>query len=73
MNKNILNSITALSKKIKYHDKKYHEQDNPEITDIDYDKICKKYDQLIQQHPEFIYLERKLIGSSPSIQFDKYM
>mgnify|MGYP006167117695 FL=1 len=72
MNKDILNSITVLSKKIKYHDQKYHEQDNPEITDIDYDEICKKYDQLIQQHPEFIYLERKLIGSSPSIQFDKY-
>ena len=72
MNKDILNSITVLSKKIKYHDQKYHEQDNPEITDIDYDEICKKYDQLIQQHPEFIYLERKLIGSSPSIRFDKY-
>ena len=72
MNKDILNSITVLSKKIKYHDQKYHEQDNPEITDIDYDEICKKYDQLIQQHPEFNYLERHLIGSSPSIQFDKY-
>jgi DNA ligase (NAD+) len=72
MNKEILNYIIALSKKIKYHDQKYHEQDNPEITDNDYDEICKKYDQLIQQHPEFIYLERKLIGSSPSIQFDKY-
>ena len=72
MNKEILNAITVLSNKIKYHDQKYHEQDNPEITDIDYDEICKKYDQLIQQHPEFMYLERKLIGSSPSIQFDKY-
>ena len=38
MNKEILNAITVLSNKIKYHDQKYHEQDNPEITDNDYDK-----------------------------------
>ena len=72
MNIDILNSITTLSEEIKFHNKKYHEQDNPEITDLDYDELCKKYDQLIQQNPEFNYLERTLVGSEASIQFRKY-
>ena len=72
MNVFIFNSITALSKKIKYHDQKYHQQDNPEITDHDYDKICNEYDDLINQNPEFKYLERNSIGFSTSIQFEKY-
>ena len=72
MNINILNTISTLSKEIKYHDQKYHEQDNPEISDGDYDKICKRYDQLIQQNPEFSYLERNSVGSLGSNQFEKY-
>ena len=72
MNIDILNTISTLSKEIKYHDQKYHEQDNPEISDGDYDKICKKYDQLIKQNPKFSYLERNSVGSLGSNQFEKY-
>ena len=72
MNIDILNSITTLSKEIRYHDKKYHEQDNPEITDLDYDVLCKRYDHLIEQNPKFNYLTRNLVGFKGSIQFEKY-
>ena len=72
MNIDIFNSITTLSNQIKYHDQKYHEQDNPEISDIDYDQMCKKYDDLIIQNPEYYYLERKSVGSLISVQFEKY-
>ena len=72
MNIDILNTINNLSKEIKYHDKKYHEEDNPEISDYDYDKICKKYDELIRINPEFIYLERNSVGSLETNQFEKY-
>ena len=72
MNIDILNTINALSIEIKYHDKKYHLEDNPEISDVDYDNICKKYDDLIQKNPNFYYLERNSVGSKVSSQFEKY-
>ena len=57
MNNKTFIIITNLSKEIKYHDKKYHEDDEPEITDFDYDNICRKYDELIQNNPEFNFLQ----------------
>ena len=72
MNIDTLNTITALSIKIKYHDQKYHEQDSPEISDIDYDIICKKYDNLVKKNPDFHHLERKSVGFLASTQFEKY-
>ena len=72
MKENILDTINALSIKIKYHDEKYHKQDNPEISDVEYDIICQNYDELIKNNPDLFFLERSLIGSSPSIQFQKY-
>ena len=72
MNIEILNKLNSLSDKIKYHNFKYHTQDNPEITDFEYDKLCKQYDDIIISKPEFSFLERKSIGSEISKQFQKH-
>ena len=68
MNIEILNKLNLLNDKIKYHNFKYHSQDDPEITDFEYDKLCKQYDDIIISKPEFSFLERKycLLYTSPS-------
>ncbi len=72
MNIEILNKLNLLNDKIKYHNFKYHSQDDPEITDFEYDKLCKQYDDIIISKPEFSFLERKSIGSEISKQFQKH-
>ena len=61
-----------LKDQIDFHDHKYHFEDNPQITDFEYDKLCHNYDQIIDQNPEFKFLERKTVGSQTSNQFQKY-
>ena len=72
MNIEILNKLNLLNDKIKYHNFKYHSQDDPEITDFEYDKLCKQYDDIIISKPEFSFLERKSIGGEISKQFQKH-
>ena len=72
MNIEILNALEAKRKKIQYHNKKYHSDDNPEITDFEFDELCNEYDNIILDNPEFYFLERSSIGSHPSNQFQKY-
>ena len=72
MNLEILNHINSLSKIIEHHNKKYHTDDNPEITDYEFDQLCKKYDDIISANPEFHFLERKSIGAQTSDQFEKF-
>ena len=63
--KNILSEI-------EYHDKKYHDEDDPEISDDEYDKLCKNYDQLIKENQNYNFLPRNKIGYLTSNQFKKY-
>ena len=72
MNIKTLNHINSLSKIIEYHNKKYHTDDSPEITDYEFDQLCKKYDDIISANPEFHFLERKSIGAQTSDQFEKF-
>ncbi|MDA9632288.1 NAD-dependent DNA ligase LigA [Alphaproteobacteria bacterium] len=72
MNIEILNKLNLLNDKIKYHNFKYHTQDNPEITDFEYDKLCKQYDDIILSKPEFSFLERNSVGGEISKQFQKH-
>ena len=42
MNIEILNTLEIKKKEIDYHNKKYHSDDNPEITDFEFDQLCKE-------------------------------
>ena len=72
MDTKIFNKLNQLKNKIDFHDNKYHSEDNPEISDFEYDKLCQEYDTLINENPEFKFLERKTVGSQTSNQFQKY-
>ena len=72
MDTKIFNKLNQLKIKIDFHDNKYHSEDNPEISDFEYDKLCREYDTLINENPGFKFLERKTVGSQTSNQFQKY-
>lgn len=44
--------IKELREKIEYHNKKYYEEDMPEIADYEYDLLLRELKNLEQQHPE---------------------
>ncbi len=72
MKNKILDTLDKLIQQINYHNDKYHSNDNPEITDADFDLLCKEYDEIIKKYPQYQFLERKSVGSKPSNQFQKH-
>jgi len=46
--------IEYLRDLINYHDYKYYVEDNPEISDQEYDRLMKELEQLEKAYPEFI-------------------
>lgn len=45
--------IEELTEKIEYHNKKYYMEDNPEISDYDYDMLLRELENLEGEYPEF--------------------
>ena len=45
--------IKALRKEIEYHNERYYDQDSPEISDHDYDKLSLELRALEKDYPEF--------------------
>ena len=45
--------INELREKIEYHNHKYYVEDNPEITDFEFDAMLKELEDLEEQYPEF--------------------
>lgn len=52
--KNIPARLTELRTLLRYHNQKYHIDDNPEISDRAYDDLFQELKDLEQQYPEFI-------------------
>jgi DNA ligase (NAD+) len=50
---NIQERIENLRKLITYHSKRYYENDAPEISDFEYDKMFEELKSLEEAHPEF--------------------
>ena len=61
MKTNIKFKIQQILNEIEYHDKKYHGEDNPEISDYEYDRLCSDYDKLIEENFELNSNEKKII------------
>ena len=47
-------NIEELRRLIRYHDKKYYIDADPEISDLEYDKLINRLKELEQQYPQFI-------------------
>ncbi len=48
------NRIEALSKELKYHNKKYYIDDSPEIEDFEYDRMLRELEDLEKEFPQFL-------------------
>lgn len=58
--------IENLRKKIEYHNKKYYDEDNPEISDYEYDRLQRALKKLEDENPEFFDL------NSPTVRVGGY-
>jgi len=47
------NRIKELTTLLEYHSKKYYVEDNPEISDFEYDKMLRELEILENEHPEY--------------------
>ena len=50
----IQGKIEALRKEIEYHVERYYNQDDPEITDYEYDQKMNELKRLEREHPEYV-------------------
>ncbi len=50
----IKKELTALRKKIRYHNNRYYNEDDPEITDYEYDQLMLRLKALEKEYPELI-------------------
>ena len=65
--------IEYLRKIIAYHAKRYYENDAPEISDFEYDKLFEELKQLEAQHPEYYSptSPTERVGGSALDKFEK--
>src|ERR1700749_2007137 len=62
-----------LGAEIAEHDKRYHGEDAPTISDADYDALRRRYEALEREHPELADAESqsRKVGAAPSENFAK--
>ncbi len=54
MSKDVKAEIERLREQIRHHDRKYYVEAEPEISDIDYDRLIERLRKLETEHPAFI-------------------
>jgi DNA ligase (NAD+) len=65
--------IMRLSDEIRHHNALYHQQNNPEITDAEYDILMRQLEALEAQFPQFLKLDSptQKVGAAPAETFSK--
>ena len=58
MNHSIEDKINLLRKTIEYHEKKYYVDNDPQISDYEFDMLVKELQELEKHHPEFVVRNR---------------
>ena len=68
-------AINNLRDKIRRHEDFYYLDDNPEISDREYDELIEKLRQLEQKHPEFITPDSptQRVGGRPAEGFPEFV
>ena len=63
-----------LVKQAKYHNDRYYNQDNPEISDYEYDMLMQQIKALEKEHPELITADSptQRVGGTALTTFEKY-
>ena len=62
---------TKLAKEIARHDALYHGEDNPEISDADYDALRRELEILEKDYPDLKSEVSEKVGTAPSRKFEK--
>ncbi len=65
--------INELREKINYHSKKYYTDDDPEITDFEYDALMRELKRMEAEHPELITPDSptQRVGGAVLTEFEK--
>ena len=63
--------IADLRNVIEYHNKRYYQQDNPEISDAEYDRLMRELQDLEHQYPDeyLAYSPTQRVGAAPLAKF----
>ena len=63
--------VEQLRSEIAYHNRRYHEQDDPEVADVEYDALVRELAELESLHPELLAADSPTatVGSAPSPLF----
>jgi len=69
-----LNRINELRKIIEYHNKRYYQQDAPEISDTEYDRLMRELQDLENRHPETYSASSPThrVGATPVSKFASF-
>jgi DNA ligase (NAD+) len=68
---NVAERIAALGELVAYHNRRYHELDDPEISDGDFDLLVRELRELEAAHPELVADDSpgQAVGGAPSALF----
>jgi DNA ligase (NAD+) len=63
--------IIELRKILEYHNQRYYQQDDPEISDIEYDRLMRELQELEQQYPDddLASSPTRRVGAAPLAKF----
>src|SRR5208337_238145 len=69
-----LKLIANLRKEIEYHNKRYYQQDAPEISDAEYDRLMQELQKLEDRYPEEFSAESptQRVGAAPLAKFASF-
>lgn len=69
--KHIQERIEDLRRQIRYHDRKYYVDAQPEITDYEYDQLVRELQRLEKAHPQYVTPDSptQRVGGEPLAEF----
>jgi DNA ligase (NAD+) len=72
-NNDIAREIEKLREEIRYHEHRYYVLDDPEISDVKFDELVHRLQQMEQKHPELVTPDSptQRVGGQPAEQFAK--